>query len=70
MRFGPEKGAYGNGGNDVVPLKFISERRVGASIEPSKSLFRNDKLAAAPLLSANEESSTSKSTGKQSCGRV
>jgi len=33
----------------------ILERRVGAFIEPSKSLFRNDKFAAA-LLSASDES--------------
>jgi len=38
--------------------KLILERREGASIEPSKSLFRNDKFAAVLLLASDESLSS------------
>jgi len=44
-------------------LKLILERRVRASMEPPKGLFRNDKLAAA-LLSASEKRFSLMSTRK------
>ena len=44
-------------------LKLILERRVGVSIDPSKSFRKNDRLAVA-LLSTSEVRCSSVSTGK------